>query len=999
KMVDSGNLLAGHWALEQGLRELLSGPVVGEQALRGLADTLDLVWTDRSRSAPAGSRARAALGVLRRLATATSPTLETLANHIRESVAPANALVEDIAERCKNDATLRPPGRVSHDVPLQPPGRVAAASRCAAVGGPACLYWAAQVKAEVTAWSETLDRYLGWTGVLGSPPGGLTALGADAHMQRREALRAVPSLRDLAAGNVAGLASLVALQERRQPLTPHSSPLSPVSEWLERLSQAMYSAQEAARERVAAIEDLISRVRTLCSEVNMRFLYDEERRQFSTDYNVSDLRMDVGHCDLLASEARLGSFVAIARGEAPPEHWWALGRPYGSACGASTLLSWNGSMFEYLMPLLLMRTFDHSLLDKACRDAVACQMSYGHRRRVPWGISEAAFSALDSRQTYQYRAFGVPGLGIKRGLQDDLVVAPYATALALCVDAPAAVRNLRALSSLAGLKMLSDYGYYDALDYSRRPRPDVARGVVVRTYMAHHQGMILSAIDNALNDGILRDGFHRDPRVRATESLLYERIPALPAVAADRASDEPVPRPVSADAAPKAVRIETPETPTPRTDLLSNGRNSVMVTNAGGGRSTWRNAAVTRWRADTTRDAYGGFIYLRDEDTGAVWSARHHPTGVAPQRRSIAFQGDKAEFRRTDAGIETVTRIAVSPEDDVEVRHITLMNRTLRRRRVEVTSYVELALATHNADRAHPAFSKLFVQTEALPAHHGLIAWRRTRSDDETPIWALHVVSSGPNQPVGPLLAADYETDRARFIGRGRTLARPLALDGELSGTTGAVLDPAFSLRRSVTIGAGECVEIAFVTSACGSRDEAVALTDKYGDVAAVRRALEMAWTHSELELRRLGIRQEEAHRFQQLAAHVLYPNPFLRAPADRLARNTMGQAGLWAYGLSGDLPIVVVTIADGQDMQVVREVLLAHAYWRARGIAADLVLLAEQEEGTTYEQPLKDSLRRIVEAERTFIGSDQPGGMFMIPGAGMSEEDRNVLLSSARVV
>ncbi|MCW3097314.1 MAG: ndvB, partial [Chthonomonadaceae bacterium] len=954
-MVDSGNLLGNLWAMEQGLEEMLAGPVITSQAFRGLEDTLALLRSILAMETFRGTNQEKSLIALEALASTSPQSLEHLVANIRLATPLTRLMARAVTEHCSEDQ--------------------------------ACRYWAQQAEKQVKAWNEVVDRYLHWVELLASPPdGGLLRFGSDAHEWRRLALSATPSLQTLATGDVGGLRVFVSLQSRAEELKLTDA----ARDWLNALADAAAQSQWLAGERLSQAHDADQRLRALADSMNMKFLYDAERDLFFTGFNVSDQRMDGGHYDLMASEARLGSFVAVARGEVQAEHWWALGRPYGEAFGKRALLSWSGTMFEYLMPLLMTRSFDNSMLDEACETAVECQIAYCKQRRIPWGISEAAYSALDSHQIYQYQAFGVPGLGMKRGLEDDLVVAPYASALALAVKPVAAVQNLRHLEKI-GLR--NDYGFYESIDYSRQEGPEGERGVIVYTYMSHHQGMILGALDNVLNDNVLQERFHRSPAVRATESLLYERIPPSPALIKGTVRREHLPRLQPLVTAPSAGRIETPHTVVPRTNLLSNGSYSVMVTNSGGGYNQWKDREITRWRSDTTRDCYGSFCYLKDCENGAIWSATYQPTRAVPQRYTVTFAADKVEFRRRDNGIETITEVVVSPEDSVEVRRITLSNRSLRKRSVELTSYLEVAMAAHYADRAHPAFSKLFVATEALEEQHALIAGRRPRAAEDAPIWAVHCVAD--DGAFDPQL--QYETDRARFLGRGRGTDQPRAVEGDLSQTVGDVLDPIFSLRRRVTLEAGARVQIAFITGAAASREEAVALAEKYHDIRAAHRAVEMAWTHAQLELRHLRIHQDEAQLFQQLAAHVLYPNPLLRPVPERLTRRVLGQSQLWAYGISGDLPIVVLTIGDAQDTDLVRQILMAHTYWQQHGLKVDLVIL--NEEASTYDQPLQNQLKRMVEAYSQLTGTDRAGGVFLRPAAQIPPDDRALLLTTARVV
>ncbi len=796
-------------------------------------------------------------------------------------------------------------------------------------------------------------------------------------------LQRAPSLGELAAGDVDCIRCLQAVRERTEIAG------SPLSDWTDRVIRAFDTAKWLAGEMLGRARSLIGAVRDLSESINMRFLYDEKRKLFSIGYSVSERRPDNSFYDLLASEARIGSFAAIARGEIPLEHWFTMGRPYNAIGRRRVLLSWTGTMFEYLMPLLLLRSYPGSLLNKAAEEAVAVQIAYGRRRRVPWGISESAFSDLDGNMTYQYKAFGVPQLGLKRGLAEDLVVAPYASLLALGIAPRRTVKNLKRLASLG---LLKEYGFYEAMDFSRQASRDGGRGVIVRAYMSHHQGMGFISLNNFLHGDPVRSHFHADPRVRAFEPLLHESIPAHPPSYLSSRGRMPQ-ADVAGEIASPESRFDSPDTGTPKTQLLGNGRYSIMVTDSGGGYSQWGGTEITRWRADSTLDQGGIFCYIRESDEDLLWSNTFHPTGGKPETYSAGFSIDRAVFRRLDNGIEVGTEIVVSPEDDVEIRRITIINKSLRNRRIDLTSYIELSLAPHRADLQHPAFNKLFIRTEALAENRVLIAYRRPRRDDERTVFAAHRLTldrtddrSGNDVGDGPLR---FETDRSAFIGRGRTLEDPVGVRTEPEGGQGFVLDPVLSLRQSLDLGPGERRQISLVLAAGESRQTVLNLMDTYGDPHAIDRAMDFAWASAQLELRQLRIQPDEARRFQQIASHLLFPNPRLRPAAERILENRRGQAGLWPHGISGDAPIMLVTIADMRDIGLIRQMLRAHSYWRAHGFGADLVILNEEANG--YEHPLRTQLEGLVRTHSTaafLLGSDQ-----------LSQEDRTLLLAAARVV
>ena len=731
------------------------------------------------------------------------------------------------------------------------------------------------------------------------------------------------------------------------------------------------------------------RADALFAAMDFSFLYDRERKLFSIGSDVQSGRLDKSFYDLLASESRLASFVAIAKGDVPLAHWFQLGRPLANVSGARALRSWTGTMFEYLMPTLLLRSYDGTLLDDTCHTIVRRQIDYGKERGVPWGISESAYNARDLHLTYQYGPFGVPGLGMRRGLGDDLVVAPYATALALAVDPHAAVENLWRLT-VAGLD--GRYGFYESVDYTASRLPEGARSAIVRTFMAHHAAMTLLAINEHLSGRRMSRRFHAEPIVKATELLLQERIPAA------RAVDDPPEREARHRAPERAPQREEPlpfdVDRAPAVHLLSNGRYSVMVTSAGGGYSRCHGIAVTRWREDPTRDHWGQFIYLRDATSGRVWSATHQPTLAAPAHQTFCFPIDKAEFHRVESGLETHTVVSVSMEDDAEVRAITLTNRSRGRREIDVTSYAEIVLAPAAADSAHPAFGNLFVETEYLAASQALCATRRRRSPEEQEVWAVHV-SAVEGTSMG---SAQYETDRARFVGRGQSPIAPdaLASDAGLSGTVGGVLDPIFSLRRRVSIEPGASAQVLFTTAIAATRDAAVALAEKYSDAAIATRA-SSAWTQARAELHYLDIDAHDVAVFLQLAARLVYASAHLRAPADVIVRNRLGAPALWAHGISGDLPILLVRVAGEEHVDLLREALHAHEYFRLRGLPVDVVVLNEHP--PSYAQSVQDLLLAIVRSSPGASLMDKPGGIFVLRSDVMSAEEQVLLGTAARAI
>ncbi|MGO1068792.1 GH36-type glycosyl hydrolase domain-containing protein [Lysobacter sp. CA199] len=747
---------------------------------------------------------------------------------------------------------------------------------------------------------------------------------------------------------------------------------------------------ERARRRIRELERL-AHIAGQLSLMEYEFLYDRGRHLLSIGYNVDERRLDAGYYDLLASEARLCSFVAIAQGQLPQETWFALGRLLTEVDSGATLLSWSGSMFEYLMPQLVMPSYPDTLLDQTSQHAVSAQIHYGRQRNVPWGISESGYNTVDTRMNYQYRAFGVPGLGLKRGLGQDLVIAPYASAMALMVMPEAACDNLQRLTALG---FGGEFGLYEAIDYTPGRVPRGQDHAVVRSFMAHHQGMSLLALDYLLRDQPMQKRFVADAEFQATLLLLQERIPRTGVFHPHEAETSGARAPPPATETQLRV-FRNPATARPAVQLLSNGRCHGLLSSAGGGYLRLGDMAVTRWREDATRDHWGAFCYLRDVDTGEFWSATHQPTCVPVDHYEAIFSDAKAEFRGRKHRYETHLEIAISAEDDIELRRLRVSNRSRRTRTIEITSYAEVVLAPSLSDEMHPAFSNLFVQTEIARDKQALLCTRRSRSHAETPPWMFHLVAVHD----ADIAQISYETDRARFLGRGNTPRTPRAMTGgeTLSDSAGSVLDPIVAIRTRIVLEPDQTAIVDTVTGVGADRDACSALIDRYRDRRLADRVFDLAWTHSQVVRRQINASQADAQLYERLAGSMVYAHPYLRAEQAVLLQNRRGQSGLWGHSISGDFPIVLLQIADAANIELVRQMVQAHAYWRLKGLNVDLVIWNEEQGG--YRQQLQDQILGLVSAGPEGSVLDRPGGIFVRPIQQMSQEDRILLQSVARVI
>ncbi|MRW88115.1 cyclic beta 1-2 glucan synthetase [Pseudoduganella sp. FT26W] len=932
--VDSGNL-AGHLlTLQPGLTGLYDEPVIGPQIVDGIVTTARVLEETLNDAGAAGSAAPAAVSADTLIAALTP--------------APDAANLQQLhgwLTRVAATAEVFQPQAAAHSE--------------------AGAHWAEALVQQCRAALDELAVMTPWA-----------ALSDDAIFDT--SMTRMPTLRELAA--LARATAGIAVND----LAPDER------ERQQRLAELFEQGSTNAHERMRALADLAQRACTF-AQMEYGFLFNQTTNLLAIGYNVSDRRLDASYYDLLASEVRLASFVAIAQGQLPQEHWFALGRQLCIVAGKPVLLSWSGSMFEYLMPLLVMPNYPSTLLDQTYNSVIDAQIDYGRQRNVPWGISESGYNTVDASLNYQYRAFGVPGLGLKRGLADDLVIAPYASMMGLMVQPEASCANLQ---KMAELGYMGRYGFYEAIDYTPSRLPRGQSAAVIRSFMVHHQGMGFLSLSYLLHDRPMQRRFESDPLLQSTLLVLQERSPQAGAFYSNTTEMAAIRTTAPDQSAPMRVLTQH-STPVPETQLLSNGRYHVMVTNSGGSYSRWKDLAVTRWREDSTRDNWGNFCYVRDVDDGEFWSTTFQPTLVDPRKHEVIFSEGRAEFRRSDHHIDLYTEIVVSPEDDIELRRTRITNKSDRVRTIEVTSYAEVVMAPAAADNAHPAFSKLFVQTEILREENAILCTRRPRGAHEVMPWMMHSMMVHD----APVVNVSYETDRSRFIGRGNTMAAPSAMldDGPLSGGEGSVLDPVVAIRYTITLKPDQFATVDIVTGMTEQRDVALHLIDKYQDRHLADRVFELAWTHSQVVLRQLNASEADGQLFGRLANSVIYPNAGLRADASTLIKNQRGQSGLWAYAISGDLPIVLMQIKDPSNIELARQMVQAHAYWRLKGLVVDLVIWYEDQSG--YRQALHDQIMGLIASGIDAQAIDRPGGIFVRLMDQIPNEDRVLMQSVARVI
>jgi len=974
--VDSGNFAAALLAVAQGCRELPAAAHLRVERWEGLHDSIALL----GESLPA------------LLAESDRPHLAELE---ARSAAMASLALEAVREPEAWTASLA--GIESGCAQLEATLRESVAGRRLSVDVDAlreARLWLARVREQVRAMRHQADSLAPWLAPLCSAPKlaanhPAAAIVAETRDRLFQMLRPEVALESLgkrceeARSQLALVRRSLVSEDTGRKSTPQ------VHHWLDEIEQALVAGAGRAKELQSDLAALAADAEREALAMDFSLLYDRSVGHFYIGYNQSADQMDPHHYDLLASEARLTSLAAIAKGDVPVDHWFALDRPLTRVEGAAALLSWGGTSFEYLMPPLLVRSHAGTLLGESQRAAVKAQMAEGRRLGLPWGVSESGFSALDADHNYQYRAFGIQRLGRRRGLGEDRVVAPYASALALPLFPVAAVENLERLEKLG---MLGRYGLYEAVDFTADRLPEGSQQAIVASYMSHHQGMLLAAMDNLLVEDALVQRFEADPRVQATKLLLQERVPAHFDVEVP-SSVAPLPAPAPAERPPALLPWRPDPGVRPSVHLLGNGQLGLCVSDAGAGGLRWREHALTRHLADGTLDDSGVWIYVRDDESGDVWSVGRQPSGSVGAQIDVVFHAHLVELHRRQHGVSVRTDIAVGAADDVEIRRLTVVNESGRPRSLAFTSYGEVVLAPPREDAQHLAFSKLFVEASYLPRQDALVFQRRPRSPEEHPPVLLHrLIADSPD-----VVFKGFEADRERFIGRGRTTRRPQGLEQPLSGSEGATLDPILAIQAGVQLAPFATARLAFVTVAGPSRQVVEAVAARYDTLASLEWLLADAHAEAEKEMGSLGLAAERLPELQTLLSALLASGTRLRASAGKRAGNRLTQQDLWGLGISGDDPILLLRSRDPTGGALLPDLVRAHQLWRRRGCAVDLVVLAQAPSG--YRDDALADLRARLAGLGAEAWLGRHGGIHLVRADQVSEAQATLLEVAASAV
>ncbi len=743
--------------------------------------------------------------------------------------------------------------------------------------------------------------------------------------------------------------------------------------------------------------NMINRIRTLSNtidclltNVDFRFLFNEKRMLFHIGYHVSANMLDDGCYDLMASESALTSLLAIAMGEVPLKHWYKLGRPLTIVKGIPCFVSWSGTMFEFLMPNLVFKEYEGSVYAQTSRAAVLQHVKYAKEAEIPWGISESQYYRFDLNSNYQYKAFGVPKIRLQPVRKNSLVVAPYATMLALDIAEEECMKNLTRLRELGAF---GDYGFYESVDFNVPNSVELTPYCIVKSYMAHHQGMNLAAINNYLNKGILRERFHGEMIIKATEVLLEEKRQSHLISIAKQGYTIKIGKPLFKEDIYSNRYVSSTAVNSPVVNYLSNGKYSLMITTDGDGFSKYEDRMLYRFRSDIYANT-GNYIYIKDMKQGKVWSTTYHPTRRSPEDYQVVFNPHKAEFKRRDGDISTHMIVSLDADHNFEIRKVTLTNHGNEEKQLEVTSYLEVVDDTYQAELSHPAFNKLFLESEYLEEQEIFLAKRRGKKEEDNS-YLMHMVRTGTKL----CKKVEYENDRKRFIGRNNTLENPDSVVNSITffNNSGFCNDPIMSLRAQFLIEPGETACISFITGVCDSKEEAIKIAGDLNVSYRIDEILEKFRLQKNLELKYLEITTFQLNAFQDLISPIYYPAGIYRGPVENIRRNFKNQSFLWKFGVSGDNPILLLMVRSIEEGRIVKDVLKAYEYLRINRVMVDLIILIDSKQG--YLQEVDELINDMTSSLRIYDSGSEKPSFFTLHTYELIPAEIDLLYTVARIV
>ena len=718
------------------------------------------------------------------------------------------------------------------------------------------------------------------------------------------------------------------------------------------------------------IEILLNQIQNIIINTDFKTLYDEEKGLLSIGFDVEENKLTETCYDLLASEARQASLVAIAKKDITSKHWNNLSRTLTPLNKYKGLISWSGTAFEYLMPNINIKRYPESLLDESSKFMIMSQELYCRKLGIPWGISESAFNLKDLNSNYQYKAFGIPWLGLKRGLADENVVAPYGSILAINDVPKKVVTNLKRLEQEG---MLNKYGFYESIDYTLSRLPYNEKHAVVKTYMAHHQGLILLSINNLFNNNILQDRFMKNPEIKAVDVLLQEKMPENMLITKEKKEKVEKIKYMGLDNYTENVYTKV-NNKLKKCNIISNENYSVVLDDKGNGYSKYKNILVNRFK-ETEENPQGIYFYIKNIRTNKLWKTNYNfeEEYAKPDKYSVTFSPEKNKIVRLDENIETTCKIIVPPEDGIEIRSLTLKNNSNFDETLEVTSILEPVLSESKQDYAHMAFNKLFLKYDIL--EDGSILVKRNKRGNNKEIY-LGTNLYAENQKNTEL---EYEID-------GSSVKEMIKKSVPFSKNLGLCTDSVIALKRIVKIPANEEVSLNLVISVSEDVDSIKENIEYYKNFENVKRAFELAKSKAEEEIRYLGIKSRDLLTFQKMLPYIIFHNPLKTLYLDKLPKKIYMQNELWKYGISGDLPILLVKIKDVNDIYVIKQVLKAYEYYKYKNVKLDLVIL--DEEKNSYEKYLNNEIQKIISDMQLSFMQNISGGIFIINSNEIEDKD-----------
>ena len=720
---------------------------------------------------------------------------------------------------------------------------------------------------------------------------------------------------------------------------------------------------------------LISKIDSLINNTDFSALYDYKKRLFSIGYNIEENKLTDSFYDLLASEARQASLVAIAKNDVPVKHWSSLSRTLTCLKKYKGLISWSGTAFEYLMPNVTINRYKGSLLDESCRFMLMSQKEYAKKLGIPWGISEAAFNLRDFNNNYQYKAFGIPWLGLKRGLEEDMVVSSYAIFLSMMYDAKGAIKNLRALEQQ---EMFGKYGFYESIDftidrlkYGRTYEP-------VKTYMAHHQGLILLSINNLINNDILVQRFSSNPEIEAVDILLQERMPEKAIITKEK--KEKV----------QKLKIQGYDNYTEKeynkmnsklniSNVISNGEYTIVSKLNGQGYSKYGNILINRYK-ESADYKQGIYFYIKNLNTKQIWLSN------TEKDNKVIFAPDKMSFNKTEGSISEKLKITIVPDDPVEIRRLEIKNNGNNIETLEITSYFEPTLSTAPQDYAHTAFNNLFLVFKELD--NGRILVKRKKRHNTEQDFYVGVNFFTENETIGDI---EYEIDKEKFIGNGDINAPESIKSSKMfSKNLGLVTDPILAIKRTIRIMPGEMITLDLVIAASFKENEISRLIQDYSTHNTIDKVFKLSKAKTEAESIYLGLKGKDIEKYQKMLSYLLFQNPMRKVRMRKIPKRVYSQSELWKFGISGDLPILLVRIKDVNDIYIIKDLLKAFEFFKSKNINIDMVILNEEE--NSYDYYLKFEIEDEIQNMQMSYLKNIYGGIFVLSKKEVSEDDINLL-------